>query len=172
MNDERMGAAFELNAADLLRYFARRVADAEDAADLLGETMETAWRKARVLPADPAEARMWLFGIARNKLMHHGRALRRRLAAASVLAHTLADDLAHDPSTDDAVIEVRLAVAALPAELGELVRLIHWDGFSAAEAAALLGIPATTARSRHARARQLLETALADRKGSQAARIG
>lgn len=170
-----MAAAFAANAADLLRYFARRVADAEDAADLLGDTMETAWRKARAVPEDAVAARMWLFAIARNKLMHHGRSRRRRLAAASVLAQALAADLAAGaaPADDaDTAIEVRRAVAALPAELAELVRLIHWDGFTAVEAAGLLGIPAATARSRHARARQLLELALADRKGSQAARIG
>jgi RNA polymerase sigma-70 factor (ECF subfamily) len=37
---------------------------------------------------------------------------------------------------------------------------VHWDGFSVAEAAALLGIPASTARGRHQRAKDDLRAAL------------
>jgi RNA polymerase sigma-70 factor (ECF subfamily) len=48
------------------------------------------------------------------------------------------------------------AVAALPDELAELVRLVHWDGFRLVEAAELIGISASTARGRYARARELL----------------
>ena len=52
------------------------------------------------------------------------------------------------------------AVEALPVELAELVRLVHWDGFSLTEAAELVGVGSSTARSRYARARELLREAL------------
>lgn len=45
-------------------------------------------------------------------------------------------------------IEVRDAVARLPEVQRELVMLIHWDGLSIVEAAGVLGLNASTARSR------------------------
>jgi DNA-directed RNA polymerase specialized sigma24 family protein len=45
--------------------------------------------------------------------------------------------------------------------LGEtLVRLVHWEGFTLADAAQLINIPAATARGRYARARSLLQVEL------------
>lgn len=75
------------NADDLLRYFRRRLAP-EDAADAVAEVMTTAWRRERDLPSDPTCARMWLFGIARNVLMHaqRGEVRRSRLADRRTLA--------------------------------------------------------------------------------------
>ena len=48
----------------------------------------------------------------------------------------------------------------LPPELVELVRLIHWEGFTIAEASTLVDIPPSTARTRYAKARQLLKQEL------------
>ncbi len=144
-------------APALLGYFVRRIEVAEDAADLVNETMIAAWRSAARAPSDGEAARMWLFGIARNILLHHDRTQRRRDALVGRLA--LAITAARAPDRDQA-LEVREAVAALPRGLGELIRLVHWDGFSIEEAATLLGVPASTARSRHARAKQLLRERL------------
>lgn len=56
--------------------------------------------------------------------------------------------------------EVRDAMARLKPELAEIVQLVHWDGFTLAEAAGIVGIPAATARSRYARAKDDLRAAL------------
>ena len=66
----------------------------------------------------------------------------------------------NSPAADSGV-EVRDAVDRLPEELGELVRLVHWDGFTVTEAATLLGLNASTGRSRYARAKELLRESLA-----------
>src|SRR5690606_17418179 len=58
-------------APALLGYFVRRVDIAEDAADLVNETMIAAWKASARAPADAQAARMWLFGVARNILLHH-----------------------------------------------------------------------------------------------------
>jgi RNA polymerase sigma factor, sigma-70 family len=144
-------------APALLGYFAHRVAVREDAADLVGETLEQAWKSARRAPADPEAARMWLFGIARNTLRHHVRGSRRRDALVDRLAAAVRTMAVTDR---DAALDVRAAVAALPAEQAELIRLVHWDGFTVEDAARHLGIPASTARSRHARAKERLRAAL------------
>lgn len=146
-------------APDLLAYFRRRVEIPEDAADLVSDTVSAAWRSVRRMPSDPEQARMWIFGIARNTLRHHHRAGSRRDALAIRLASTM------DPSPwkdDDIGIEVRQAVAALPADLGELIRLVHWDGFTLEQAAVLMDVVPSTLRTRHARAKQLLRDSLSE----------
>lgn len=139
----------------LLGYFRRRV-DAEDAADQLAETMVTAWRRYSDLPADPEQARMWLFGIARNVLLNAQRGERRRWSLADKARAALAQSA---PASDQG-IEVRDAIDRLPAELGELVRLVHWEGLTIGQAAGVMEISASTARSRYQRAKSELRVAL------------
>lgn len=67
-NNERVAQLVKDHAGSILDYFIRRVPDREDAADLLGETLVVVWRKVRSVPADPGEARMWMFGVARRVL--------------------------------------------------------------------------------------------------------
>ena len=147
--------ALSLSSTSLLAYFQRRLG-AQDAADALAEVMVTAWRRADVLPVDDEEARMWLFVVARNVLSNIERGERRRWRLANRLRSTL---VAEDAPSADAGAEVRDAISRLEPALAELVRLIHWDGFSVADAAQVLDISASTARSRYQRAkRDLLES--------------
>lgn len=155
--DARLIAAFEASASDLLAYLERRVSP-DDAPDLLGETMVVAWRRVSDLPHDPLRARMWLFGIARTTLQNHARGERRRWALADRIRFHARDTVAAPPS--DAGSDVRDAIARLEPDLAELVRLIHWDGFTITDAAELVGIPASTARGRYQRAKDELRAAL------------
>jgi RNA polymerase sigma-70 factor (ECF subfamily) len=145
------------NGGRLLGFFANRVDSPDDAADLVGDVFLVAWRRVRQVPVDPDEARMWLFGVARKVLANHRRGRNRR----DVLDARIREQIAAAIEPDDTYrVEVREAVRALPDQLAEVVRLVHWDGFSLEETGRLLGIPASTARSRHARARELLRAAL------------
>ncbi len=153
----RLTAALTDASAALLAYLARRVGP-DDAADLLGETMVVAWRRVADLPQEPERARMWLFGIARGTLRNHARGERRRWALADRIRGSVSVDAASPPADDGA--EVRDAIERLDPDLAELVRLVHWDRFSLAEAAEILGIPASTARGRYQRAREELRAAL------------
>lgn len=150
-------AALRGNADDLLAYFERRVEPRADAADLLAETMLQAWRRHDAAPQDPTEIRMWLFGIARNVLSNHERGRRRRLNLAGKLRATLRQ--AVTPSAEDEVA-VRDAVERLDPERRELIKLVHWDGFTVAEAAGILGLKASTARGWHASAKEELRASL------------
>ena len=58
-------------------------------------------------------------------------------------------------------VEIHEAIASLPPAQAELVRLVHWDGLSLVDAAEVMGIGASTARSRYASAKQNLRRALA-----------
>ncbi|MHA6669926.1 RNA polymerase sigma factor [Homoserinimonas sp. A447] len=158
VSGQRLERAIEDAAPALLGYFVRRVDVVEDAADLVSETMISAWKASRRMPRDPQEARMWLFGVARNVLRHHVRSSSRRDALVARLGQAVS---AAQPPDDDISLDVRAAVEELPEPLAELIRLVHWDGFSLEDAAAHLRIPASTARGRHSRARQLLQESLA-----------
>lgn len=157
-DDAALVAAFEACAPDLLAYLARRVGS-DDAGDLLGETMVVAWRRVRRLPDDPERARMWLFGVARKTLLNHTRGERRRRALQDRMRGQGDDSPLHAPPADGGS-EVRDAIARLDPDLAEIVRLVHWDGFTLSDAAALLGVPASTARGRYQRAKEQLRAAL------------
>lgn len=144
--------ALEENGRDILAYFERRLSERQDAADLLSETAMTAWRRVDTLPLrDGTTQRMWLFGIARLVLGNHRRGRRRRSAMVERLrdALRLVPAAAADPAVG---LVVRDAVQRLRDEHRELVLLVHWDGFSLAEAAELLGLNHSTARGRYAAA--------------------
>lgn len=151
-------AALDREAPDLLRYLERRLAR-EDAADALAEVMVAAWRRSDSMPPDPEQSRMWMFGIARNVLANTARGERRRSRLGERLRAVLvAVPLVGAPSDDG--IELRDAIARLPADQAELVRLVHWEGFTIAAAGEILGVPASTARTRYQRARHELRQAL------------
>ncbi|MHA6668780.1 RNA polymerase sigma factor [Homoserinimonas sp. A447] len=162
---ERVTAAVELNATALLRFFSRRVEQPEDAADLLGETLLAVWRRARSIPGDDAGARMWMYGIANNVLANHRRSRVRQFA----LADKLRSDLAHrvgggdgqaGGAEADLLEHVRGLIADLDPRERDLVSLVHWEGFSIIEAAKILQLNPSTARTRYSRARARLRDAL------------
>lgn len=153
-------SAVRATSPDLLRYLERRVPAREDAADLLGETLLQAWRRADACPPDdPTRQRMWLFTIAAHVLANHRRSARRRTALVERLRTHVAAQPVPDPGEAAAV---RDAVLRLRDAHRELVMLVHWDGFTLLEAAELLGVNASTARSRYAAARETLRAALAE----------
>lgn len=154
-------AALGASTDDLLGYFERRVGHREDAADLLADTMLQAWRRCDALPHEPERQRMWLFTIASNVLANQHRSNRRRRALVERLRSQLRQEEVPDPSEAS---EVRDSVARLPDAQRELVMLVHWDGLSIVEAAGVLGLNASTARSRYSAAREQLRLALTEVK--------
>lgn len=155
--DEALTGAVRASAGDLLAYLERRVGP-DDAPDLLGETMVVAWRRVRELPPDAERARMWLFGVARGTLLNHARGARRRWALADRIRLQVRETPSAPPADEGS--EVRDAIDRLEPELAELVRLVHWERLSLADAAELIGIPASTARGRYQRAKEQLRAAL------------
>lgn len=167
---ELVEQALRTNAADLLRYLLRRI-DRDEAPDVLADVFMTTWRRRDVVPQDPLRARMWLFGVARRTVANHRRSGTRANALTARLRAALEDTVAAGATSypgsvsDERDREVREAVAALPPRQRELVRLVHWDAMTLAEAAEIAGIRASTARSHYARARERLERGLSAADG-------
>lgn len=156
--EERLTAALVDNGPDLFAYLRRRT-DVDDAADLLAETMVTAWQKTSSLPRDAEQARMWLFTIARNHLSNHQRQGRRRNRLAHELRRLAGAQSVTAHAADDG-LEVRDAIGTLPPDQADIVRLVHWEGFSLVQVARMLDIPDSTVRGRYQLARSHLRSVL------------
>lgn len=162
----RIEKMLKREAAALLAYFERRVRPSEDAADLLSETMLVAWRRPDAVPVEDEQARMWLYGVARNVVTTHRRGGARRNA----LSDQLRSELQARPESvglngraeqDPRIDLVRGLIEQLPDTDREIFTLVHWDGFSLSEVATILDVPAGTVRSRYSRARASLRAQLA-----------
>ncbi|MFJ7749232.1 RNA polymerase sigma factor [Arthrobacter sp. NPDC097144] len=163
----RVENATREHAPALLAYFARRVDQSHDAADLLAETLLILWRRASSLPTDDAEVRPWMFGIGRNVLMHHRRRAIRQRAVSDRLRNILsttprsgfAEAVEHD--------SLHRALAGLDPIDQDIIGLVHWDGFSLVEVSRIIGMKEGTVRSRYHRARLALRTQLEEHLAHQ-----
>jgi len=156
--EARFTALFDATYQALLGYAVRRVADPEDAADVVAETYLVAWRRLDDVP-EGADARPWLFGVARNVLANYYRAGRRRTVLAHRLRETLRTDLPQLPAAPTAV---GLAMARLGEDDRELLRLVAWEGLAREEIAMVLRVPRATVRVRLHRARRRLLALMAE----------
>jgi RNA polymerase sigma-70 factor (ECF subfamily) len=163
-----LAAAFDEHAPAVSAFLLRRCESRAAAEDLLSVVFLEAWRcRAKAHEVD-GSLRPWLFGIATNVLRNARRATRRH-AAALERYHAAHPETAVPDCADDAVRQVdeqrersalRAALARLPRRERTVVELCLVGDLTAEEAAALLGIPVATVRSRLARARRRLRTDL------------
>jgi RNA polymerase sigma-70 factor (ECF subfamily) len=129
-----------------------------------------AWRRRDVaLEADSALP--WLYGVAVNVLRNANRSLRRhRQALARVPVPPdepdPADDVAGRLDDERRMRDVLRVVGRLPRHEREVLQLCAWDRLSYEDAAATLGVPVGTIRSRLSRARRRLGE-LADDTGHE-----
>lgn len=161
--DPAAQAAFVRATQGEVWRFTAALIDPGSADDL---TQDTLLRAFKALPAFEARssARTWLLGIARRTCADHLRAVVRRRRLDQRLAAQAHTEIAHpDPAH-------RLGAADLLARLGDERRsafvLTQMIGLSYAEAAAVEEVPVGTIRSRVARAREDLVTALSRAQAS------
>jgi RNA polymerase sigma-70 factor (ECF subfamily) len=169
--ERRFRALFEDEARGVLGYALRRVDSPEDAADVVAETFGVAWRRIADVPPG-AEARPWLYGVARRVLANQRRgALRRRRLADRMREQLRLTDGLDATVDDDRAQAVGRALALLPEQDREVLLLANWEGLAPAEIAAVVGVPAATARTRLHRARGRLRAEL-ERSGQVVAALG
>jgi RNA polymerase sigma factor (sigma-70 family) len=149
----------------VLAYALRRVANREDAADVVAETFLIAWRRLAEVPID-AGARLWLYAVARRVIANLHRTERRRTRLGRRLAESLQTELATHPPPGGEAAEALRAIAGLGDEDRELLLLVSWEELSPGEAAKVLGISSLAARSRLHRARRRLRALMEDRKST------
>lgn len=152
---------YDRHAGWLHARLARRCADPEVVREVLQDTFVTVWRSAAGHRGQ--EAGGWLWTIAARRLVDARRAQER--AARAAAAETLPAP-APAPSAEERVLaaleygDVGTALDRISPELREVLRATVVDGLTTRETARLLGIPEGTVKSRAARARAELRTAL------------
>jgi RNA polymerase sigma-70 factor, ECF subfamily len=143
---------------DLLRFVQRR-AHPDHADDVVAEAFLVAWRRLDKLPEQQADARAWVFGIARHVMLNNHRGAQRRRA----LAVRLVDAVNSHPSPTDRdtdLVVSRLDLARAWTLLSdvhqEALGMTVLDDLSAPQAATVLGISPVAFRLRLSRARRTL----------------
>jgi RNA polymerase sigma-70 factor, ECF subfamily len=158
--EDRFRRVYADNFSSLLAYAMRRVEESEAAADVVAETFLTAWRRVAELPPD-AEARLWLYGVARRVLANHHRGGVRRERLGQRLRQRLGAPVAADPGDEvPQRLTVRSALAKLPELDREVLMLTFWEGLEPREAAEVLGVDSTVVRTRLSRARSRIRDLL------------
>ena len=122
--------------------------DRQQAEDLVQETLLRAWRYPEVLDPERGAVRSWLFTTARNLAIDAWR--RRSVRVGEVMTDVVPEP---PPSADEAdrAVEawtVAEALARLTADHREVLVECYYRGRSVAEAAACLGVPPGTVKSR------------------------
>ncbi|MDQ2782790.1 MAG: sigma-70 family RNA polymerase sigma factor [Actinomycetota bacterium] len=130
------------------------------AQDVVQETLLRAWRQQVVLDETGGSARGWLFTVARRIAIDEWRAARRR-------PELVTDRLPERPVEDgtDRAVDRQLVLAALRTlslDHREVLLDCYFRGSSVADAAARLGIPPGTVKSRTHYALHALREALND----------
>jgi RNA polymerase sigma factor (sigma-70 family) len=160
--EDRFRQFYAANFDALLTYALRRAAHADDAADIVAEAFVVAWRRVRELPAGD-EARLWLYGVARNVVANHRRGGRRRERLGERLRTHLSERAAPDHAERVAAgHDVRAALARLGDLDREVLVLNAWEGLEPREIAVVVGTSAAAVRTRLTRARTRLRSALTE----------
>jgi RNA polymerase sigma factor (sigma-70 family) len=168
---EALEAFYAAYYPDVVRYFARRLRDPHDVADLAADTFVTALETAGRY--DPRRGRplAWLLGIAHNTLRRFYRNTQAdRQAAARFAGRRLLDteDIAHLEEQIDAEQQadrVHRLLGELSSTDRELLELVDIAGLTPKEAAAAMGLVPGVARVRLFRVRAKLRAALQPQEG-------
>lgn len=121
--------------------------------DLVQDTMLRALSRLELWQAG-TDLRAWLFTIMHNEYVNHVRRSIREASRFSEEEPNVAIGGGQEGSVEFA--DLAQAFAKLPRDQQAIIRLIAIDGMSYGEAAALLGMPVGTVRSRLSRGRQRL----------------
>jgi RNA polymerase sigma factor (sigma-70 family) len=158
---EAFVAVVERHEVAVHAFLARR-AGRQAADDLLAEVWLRAFAGRAGYHPGHRDARPWLYGIARNVLRGHWHATGRQgYGPAAAVPNDPWDDVIDRLDSAAGVRALRPALQALPAAEREVLLLVAWEQLTPAEAAAVVGVPQGTARSRLHRARAALQLALA-----------
>jgi RNA polymerase sigma-70 factor (ECF subfamily) len=161
--ERTLRALYDAHAPALLAYALRLCGgDRDRAEDVVQETLVRAWKHLEELDPEASPVRPWLFTVAHHLAIDAHRARRARPAEVSDAG------LAAVPALDDLSgaldrIVVTDALGALSPEHRAVIVETYYRGRTVSEAAAVLGIPPGTVKSRCYYALRALKLALAER---------
>lgn len=157
---ERFEALYLEHYRSIYGYVSRRVPNGHaECDDLVADIFAVVWRRLGDVPAPPIE-RLWVFGVARRRLLEHHRHQGSRIRLLSRLAAQPTPEGPALTSVDPVHIRLREALSELRPLDKEVLLLVVWDGLTHAEAAAVLGCSVNAIALRMKRAKSRLRGAL------------
>jgi len=170
MNTDRAIRDSMVAAIPRLRRFAVALANAQQADDLVQETLLLACDKIRLFDGR-SEMLPWLITILRNQFYSERRRRRREVEDVDgTYAETLTTgptQIAHAEHAD-----LQAALLKLPKQMREALLAVGYSGLSYQEAAQACGCPVGTIRSRVHRAREYLAVFLGIESPADFAAVG
>lgn len=143
-SDSGVRAAVQAHSGELYGFAYRALGDAGLAEEVVQETFVRAWRAGHRFDPDIASLRSWLFAILRNAIIDAARARSARPDLATADEVEIGDNI--DVLLRSWVVDE--ALHRLTDEHRRAVVEVYYQGRSAVDVAAELGVPAATVRSR------------------------
>jgi RNA polymerase sigma-70 factor (ECF subfamily) len=137
----------------------------DELADVGQDAVVLVWRKLDTFNGR-SSLETWFYAIARNEFMNALRSKNRR--GGEQESEPVEPRTGEPPPSDPDLEQVHVGIERLPPAEAEMVRLHHFDGLELEEAAARLGLPPSTAKSRYYRGIDRLQIFLRGRLGSRA----
>ena len=148
-DDEVIRALYAEHAGPLFGYVLRLVrGDRQRAEDVVQETLLRAWRHPEALDPARGSLRVWLGTVARNIVVDGERARRARPPEVGEEALGLLPSGENEIERAMLAWEIMDVLSQLAPHHREVVVEVYYRGRSVAEAAANLGIPSGTVKSR------------------------
>ena len=151
--DRQAFAALFKHFAPRVKSYLMRLGTSEGLAEELAqEAMVSVWRKAQSFDAGRANVSTWIFTIARNLRVDHFRRIGNRTAEVDDIDGDDTPDTLPQPDelllTRQREAGVREAIAQLPAEQAQVLRLSFYEEQPHSQIAEALGLPLGTVKSR------------------------
>lgn len=152
------GLIFDRHRARVFRHAYRLLVDTHDAEDATAVAFLELWRRRESVQLIGGSVLPWLLVTTTNSARNLARSRRRYHALLDTLPHGEHHRSAEDVALSDKLADQRLAAALTrlsPTDL-HLVTLVMIEGYSPTEAAPVLGLSASTTRTKLHRARTAL----------------
>lgn len=148
----------------MLAYATRLLGDRAAAEDVVQEALVRAWRNPQVLTNGKGSTRGWLLTVVRNLVIDRARARSARPLEVAETPEQPAVEGDHADTVATAVT-VRAAMETLSEDHRGVLEQLYFHGRSLGEAAAALGIPPGTVKSRSYYALRALRRAIDQNEG-------
>lgn len=148
----------------MLAYATRLLGDRAAAEDVVQEALVRAWRNPQVLTNGKGSTRGWLLTVVRNLVIDRMRARSARPVEVPESPEQPAVERDHADAVATAVT-VRAAMDMLSDDHRGVLEQLYFHGRSLAEAAAALGVPPGTVKSRSYYALRALRRAIDQNEG-------
>lgn len=160
---DAFAALFQRHQATVLRFSKQMLGSRDAAEDVTQEVFIALAQNGRHYDAAIGSLSTYLYGIARNLVLHHHKRNRSRaevdldsVEGNGARALTTSIDPLGELSRAQMRRQLRQAILRLPMHYREIIVLCELNGLSYEEAATVAGCPVGTIRSRLSRARQML----------------